>query len=227
MQRSEYLSLVTFSIWVCGFVCDGWIAVVLHLLGAYFSFVTVHDASHRCARLWFGRLSSIPLMIPYDEFAIMHRNHHKHTNHRTLDPDHIVQEISPLLWFFAPELYVRYFINYALQEEANLHSIIGGLCRYLFFIGVFITSAITLGVKWTLLHLLFPSRCAFWLLVYFLDYLPHVNLGKSPKPSVRNLWSQTPAPLWLRVLTQNQCYHKEHHHKPFISTFDLGQNVAE
>ena len=216
MRNSEYLGLLTFTIWIAGFFYNGPLFILLHCIGAYYSFITVHDASHRSASKWFGRLSSIPLFIPFDEFAVLHRLHHQHTNNEEKDPDFIMQRVHPIIWFFAPEVYVYHYAK--LSTGIPMIKRIEGLCRYLFFISLFLVFTKIMGFSWSFAHLILPSRSAFAMLVYLLDVLPHRDL---PEKGVRNLWNATRAPRWLEIITQNQCYHEHHHRKPHVPTLLL------
>lgn len=221
MQTSEYVGICTWSLWFLGFFVNGYLSFICHFLGSYYSFITVHDASHGNASMFFGRFSSIPLLVPFDEFKKLHQLHHAHVNCPNEDPDYIMHNISPICWFFAPEVYVLYYIRKASMLSRNRCAIMLGLLRYLFFIVLVVGSSLIFGVKWSMMHLLLPSRCAFALLVYLLDYLPHYGFGAWGRNNcARNLWNGE-APLWLALLTQNQCYHSAHHKQPHIPTLSL------
>lgn len=208
--------MITFSLWFYGFFCNGYTSSVFHFLGAYYSFMVVHDASHRVASRWWGRLSALPLGMSYDEFAILHRRHHANVNDKRLDPDYTMQRLHPLCWLFAPEIYLHYFLTRKIGLSLNQR--VGGGIRYLVIVGSYMVFSRTHGVRWVLIHLVGPSRCALMLLVYLLDVLPHRNLSEG---QTRNLWTEERAPYWLECLTQKQCYHAEHHRRPHIRTLEL------
>ena len=216
MCKSEVVGIITFSVWVSGFFCNGSHASILHFLGAYYSFITLHDASHKVSSVWFGRLCAIPLGIPFDEFSILHRRHHRFVNDKVLDPDYVMQELHPIFWLFAPEIYLYHFTSRKIGLGRRERT--GGIIRYGLIIASYVILFFTLGFEWVIVHLLGPSRLAFMLLVYLLDVLPHRNLGEG---ETRDLWSEKTAPLWLQVLTQKQCYHNRHHARPYIRTLEL------
>lgn len=215
-MRFYHISVVSLSVWAYGFFCKGFVAFIVHFLGAYYSFIGVHDASHRIVSAWFGRVCAIPLCIPFDEFAILHRCHHAHVNDPDLDPDFRMQELHPLCWVFAPEIYLQYHM--VARVELGVFERMKGALGYGVITLVHCTLLYAFGARWVACHMIGPSRCALCLLVYLLDVLPHRNLGKG---RTRNLWTERRAPRWLECLTQNQCYHEQHHAKPYIRTTDL------
>ena len=210
-----FIGILSFLIWSSGFFIMEFM-LSYSLIGAYYSFITAHDAAHRIVSPWLGRMACVPLGIPFDDFAILHRRHHQYTNCPNRDPDYIMQTLTPLHWLFAPEIYVTYYLRKSSDLPRSTQCF--GAFRYLLVIFVYILSTITIGFRWTFTHLIFPTRLAFMLLVYLLDVLPHRNLAQM---ETRDLWNEDQAPFWLRVLTQNQCYHERHHKKPHIRTIDL------
>lgn len=215
MNKYIYLGISTFLIWCCGFCLSNPWASVVHFIGAYFSFVTIHDATHKVVPEIFGYLSAIPLLIPYKEFSLLHRMHHSNVNDAERDPDHIMQHIPFPSWFFVPEIYL---VFYWRKHRIIPNSTPGrAFINYSAMFAVWILGIVIFGVSWTAVHLL-PSRLALMCLVYLLDVLPHRN---SPEDQTRNLWNEDKAPLLFEIITQKQCYHKKHHDKPFIATLDL------
>ena len=193
------VGVIAFVLWCTGiYFRSFWLTT----LAAFYSFPSMHDASHGSAPEWLGYLSSIPLLVPFPEFRLMHKMHHAYTNDPHKDPDHITQR-NPLAWFFIPEVYIAYFIPIGTME---------GIMRYLCFVfGVILYALIW---KWDVLYLVLPSRIAFMLLVVLLDVIPHVDRKPKPAQTTKNFYEH--APWWFFMLTGGQCYHEMHHENPKI-----------
>ena len=207
---TSILSICACSLWVYGVYAK---ALIPMIIGAYYCFPGMHDASHGSAPNWVGHLTCIPLLVPFNEFKLLHRRHHAYTNDPEKDPDYITQT-HVLSWFVIPEVYVYHW----LRHDTTLIARLRGVASY---VGM-ILLAVLLGGVWGTFRIFAASRIAFSALVYLLDVLPHRDCPPRSK-GARDATCDPmkPAPLWFYILTAGQCYHEMHHFNPAIPWHQL------
>lgn len=210
MNLTVFVGVVSFCTWFIGIYTS---SICLSTLGAYYSFPSLHDASHGSAPDWLGHLSSLALLVPFPEFRKLHRLHHAHTNDATKDPDYITHR-NPLSWFFIPEVYVFHYLPGSMQ----------GVMRYLCVVFGVILYTCIYGLR-AGIYLVVPSRLAFTALVVLLDVVPHVDRPTRPAQTTKDFYKK--APWWFFVLTAGQCYHEMHHKNPKIPWSKLGPTVQK
>ena len=202
------MSIAAIGLWAVGGVVGGFTGFLISVIGAFYCFPGMHDASHGATYDWVGHVSCIPLLVPYVEFRILHRQHHAHVNDPKLDPDHITQT-SPLTWFFIPEIYI-YFWAHTSRGRGTVAQRVRGISSYLGMLGLVLLTWWFRGWRVAVLHFFLASRVALMTLVYLLDVLPHRGLKPGPGAhATKDV--RSPAPFWFFVLTAGQCYHEMHH----------------
>jgi beta-carotene hydroxylase len=88
-------------------IIPAWAGFIAATIFAIIGYLPSHEAQHDIiarpgSRLrWLnelvGHVSTVPLALPFDLARVTHREHHLHTNHPELDPDHGSSASGPLM----------------------------------------------------------------------------------------------------------------------------------
>jgi beta-carotene ketolase (CrtW type) len=179
-------------------------------------FIVGHDAIHGSVipdspqgNRWIGRIVvSLYAMLPYEQLAAKHWQHHRHPG-RVGDPDyHDGIHRHPLQWYWR-------FMNGYLDARQKWVLLIGMTILYYGFWLGFHLPPLNLVIFWVLPILLSSMQ-----LFYFGTYLPH----RQPADGYTNRHHATSSPfskLWSFLTCYHFGYHWEHHEYPHLPWYKL------
>ncbi len=206
-----------------------WLGFLLSSFAAYLSFSVMHESAH-CnvgRSVWLnamvGRLSALPLAVPFAAFRYVHLTHHQYTNDHGKDPDgwsgRGPKLLLPLRWL------TQDFYQYVVWLKAARHrprrEIVSALLN-LGVIGLNIPMACATGHGFAvLLFWLLPGRLAKCILSYLFDYAPHRPYEFTRAEDQYRATHIVGGPL-LTIPMVYQNYHLIHHLHPSIPFYRMG-----
>ena len=189
------------------------LAFFANFLCLYYLYTPVHEAAHNIAHKYksinklIGTVGAFIMGMNFQSYRLAHLYHHRRPNHKSLDPDAILQSRSPIKLF--PKLIFRLLYDhiFLLKQQAwkLKPKVFKEYLLALIFQVLLISSLILMGFSQEILLLwLLPatlSGMSLFLTFAYLVHHPHSKLGESK--NINNIV--------LRIIMLGQSMHKIHH----------------
>jgi fatty acid desaturase len=204
--------------------CQGWMpwwaSLVIGFVAAYAGFTPVHEAVHGNVSQWrlvnaaVGHACALLLTGAFLPYCFLHREHHRHTNSPTDDPDFWCGKgpawALPLRWLTQDVGYLQYYFGrWSTRPRTERTDLL--LCSAL-YLGV-AAGALLLNPPLFLALLLgwfVPARLALFALAATFSWLPH-SPHQSMDPHTATTVRSSP---WLTWALLGQNFHLVHHLDP-------------
>jgi fatty acid desaturase len=202
-----------------------WVVLPLNVLGIYFAFTPLHDASHRAVSSlrWLnngiGNLGALLLLPGFttDLFRGLHMQHHRHTGEVERDPDEVFVSaplwLRPFTWVALDGVWSYwYFAHWRERPAAERRAFVLGLCVYAVWHIGFLASPYA---REFLLLWLVPQRLTMFVLLYFFAYIQHPR-GTLQKDAPLQATVMLRGGGWLYAVLLAQSEHLMHHLFPSL-----------
>jgi len=213
-----------------------WLGFCIACVNVAISYLPSHEAQHsniakpghslRWLNELVGRVSTIPIVLPYGVLRITHMKHHAHTNDPELDPDY--QNKAPNWWMAIwngiqnrqsgdNDAYGKVLEDIGPTPEvksAVIEAIIWRLSYVAFLIAMAWSGfALEAFFLWFL-----PKHVGITHIILFLSWAPHVPFEKTGRYKDTRAWRSKLG----NIFSQGMQYHVVHHLHPAIPLFRNG-----
>jgi fatty acid desaturase len=234
VNRVVTVMIVTVALGTYFWVPEGsvqWTADILFRTWVMFlGTVMAHEATHdllgktQRANYFWGRLSLLPVTVPFVNFRKTHRMHHAFTNDPERDPDYFVKFNSPWEMPFRALAVPHHWVMWlSARGRFNRKDKIEWVLNYVYVTLVHVWIASFVGVPRVALGLFVPLVLVSMLLWYPFAYKTHEghSLGESEFRS-HNYYGHVT--YWF---TLGLSMHRIHHEHPNLAWFEMHQFVEE